>query len=54
MYGTRKNWRQLQREGREVARCMVERLLKQLGIQDVRWGKKRWTTECDESSGAAG
>jgi putative transposase len=32
-YGARKVWRQLQREGKNVARCTVERLMRQLGLQ---------------------
>ena len=32
VYGARKVWRQLRREGIEVARCTVERLMRELGI----------------------
>jgi transposase InsO family protein len=32
VYGARKVWRQLKREGTEVARCTVERLMGELGI----------------------
>ena len=32
VYGARKVWRQLQREGTQVARCTVERLMRELGI----------------------
>jgi putative transposase len=32
VYGARKVWRQLQREGIQVARCTVERLMRQLGL----------------------
>ncbi len=35
VYGARKVWLQLNREGIQVARCTVERLMKQLGIQGV-------------------
>ena len=49
VYGARKVWRQLQREGHDVARCTVERLMKQLEIQGVRRGAKRWTTVCDDA-----
>ena len=49
VYGARKVWRQLQREGHDVARCTVERLMRQLEIQGVRRGAKRWTTVCDET-----
>ena len=46
VYGARKVWRQLQREGLDVARCTVERLIKQLEIQGVIRGGKRWPTVC--------
>ena len=32
VYGARKVWRQLQREGIEVARCTVARLMRQMGL----------------------
>ena len=44
VYGARKVWRQLQREGIEVARCTVERLMGELGIQGVVRGKAKRTT----------
>ena len=44
VYGANKVWRQLLREGIRVARCTVERLMRKLGIQGVRRGKKCWTT----------
>ena len=47
VYGARKVWRQLQREGQDVARCTVERSIRQLEIQGVIRGGKRWTTVCD-------
>jgi putative transposase len=43
VYGSRKVWLQLNREGIEVARCTVERLMKALGLQGIRRGKK-WKT----------
>jgi transposase InsO family protein len=49
VYGVRKVWRQLKREGIDVARCTVERLMKKLGIQGIRRGVKCWTTVCDET-----
>lgn len=49
VYGARKVWRQLIREGTRVARCTVERLMKKLGIQGIRRGKKCWTTVADDS-----
>ncbi len=48
VYGARKVWRQLLREGTSVARCTVERLMKKLGIQGVRRGKKCRTTIADD------
>jgi transposase InsO family protein len=32
VYGARKVWHQLRREGIEVARCTVERLMRHLGL----------------------
>lgn len=47
VYGANKVWRQLHREGIQVGRCTVERLMKKLGIQGIRRGKKCWTTTAD-------
>jgi putative transposase len=44
VYGARKVWRQLHREGITVARCTVERLMGELGLQGVRRGKTHRTT----------
>ena len=44
VYGARKIWRQLGREGVAVARCTVERLMRSLGLQGVVRGSKRRTT----------
>jgi len=44
VYGARKVWRQLGREGITVARCTVERLLGELHLEGVRRGKPRRTT----------
>lgn len=49
VYGARKVWRQLLREGIGVARCTVERLMKKLEIQGARRGRKCWTTVADDS-----
>ena len=43
-YGVRKVWKQLHREDIPVARCTVERLIKQLGIEGVRRGRRCVTT----------
>jgi len=50
VYGARKIWRQLHREGISVARCTVERLMRQLGLQGVRRGKARRTTTPDQAA----
>jgi len=47
VYGAEKVWRQLNREGVAVARCTVERLMRQLGLQGVRRGKVPRTTVAD-------
>jgi len=44
VYGVRKVWHQLQREGQTVARCTVARLMKRLGIQGARRGRRVRTT----------
>jgi putative transposase len=44
VYGARKIWKQLCREGVGVARCTVERLMRSLGLQEVVRGGKRRTT----------
>ena len=43
-YGAEKVWRQLRREGVDVARCTVERLMRQTGLEGVRRTRKRRTT----------
>ena len=50
VYGARKVWRQLKREGIDVARCTVERLMRSLGLEGVRRGKKKRTTVPDEEA----
>jgi putative transposase len=47
VYGVRKIWRQLCREGQVVARCTVERLMPQLGIAGVVRGRRTVTTIAD-------
>src|SRR6266511_2135422 len=50
VYGARKIWRQLCREGVAVARCSVERLMRSLGLQGVvRGGKRRTTISRDQT-----
>ena len=50
VYGVRKVWRQLRREGFDVARCTVARLMKDLGIQGVIRGKPVRTTIADKTT----
>jgi putative transposase len=47
VYGARKVWRQLHREGICVARCTVERLMGELGLHGAVRGKTRRTTTPD-------
>ena len=41
LYGARKMWRELNRDGIEVARCTVERLMGEMGLEGLRARKKR-------------
>jgi putative transposase len=51
VYGARKVWRQLLREGVEVARCTVSRLMRQMGLEGARRGRRyKRTTIADESA----
>jgi putative transposase len=50
VYGARKVWRQLHREGIAVARCTVERLMRELGLVGVRRGRTRRTTTPQEGA----
>ncbi len=47
LYGTRKVWHQLRREGVVIAKCTVERLMATMGLAGVRRGKKTITTVSD-------
>ena len=40
LYGICKVWRQMQRVGFDTARCMVEQLMRDLGLQSVIWGSR--------------
>jgi transposase InsO family protein len=44
VYGARKVWKQLGREGTVVARCTVERLMRSMGLQGAIRGRKFKTT----------
>ncbi|MEU3084882.1 IS3 family transposase [Streptomyces albidoflavus] len=50
VYGARKIWRLLNRQGVAVARCTVERLMRELGITGAVRGKKVITTIPDASA----
>jgi putative transposase len=43
VYGPRKVWKQLRREGHRVARCTVERLMRAMGLRGVSRGRA-WVT----------
>jgi len=49
VYGARKLWRAMLREGHDLARCTVERLMRDIGIEGVRRGKKVKTTWPDKA-----
>jgi putative transposase len=49
VYGVRKVWRQLAREGIAVARCTVARLMKAMGLVGAVRGKPVRTTICDQA-----
>ncbi len=44
VYGVRKVWRQLKREGHDLARCIVVRLMRDMGLRGVIRGKPVRTT----------
>jgi putative transposase len=50
VYGARKIWRQLAREGIAVARCTVERLMRQMGLRGAVRGKETRTTIADKAA----
>jgi putative transposase len=50
VYGARKVWHQLNREGISVARCTVERLMREVGLEGVRRGTSRRTTTPDHTA----
>ena len=49
VYGVRKVWHQMRREGFDIARCTVARLMKGIGIEGVIRGKKPRTTIPDKA-----
>ena len=50
VYGVRKVWRQLQREGFDIARCTVARLMRTMGLQGILRGKPVKTTVSDKAA----
>ena len=51
VYGADKVWRQMKREGTEVARCTVERLMSRLGLSGAVRGRVVRTTVPDPRQG---
>ncbi len=50
VYGVRKVWRQMNREGFDIARCTVARLMRSMGLQGVIRGKPLKTTISDKAA----
>lgn len=50
VYGVRKVWEQLDREGIEVARCTVTRMMHAMGLQGAVRGRATVTTHADETA----
>ena len=50
VYGPKKVWKQMNREGIEVARCTVERLMREVGLRGAIRGRKFKTTIPDEAA----
>jgi putative transposase len=50
VYGARKVWHHLRREGKTVARCTIERCMKANGLVGVKRGKRKRTTVPDASA----
>jgi putative transposase len=50
VYGARKVWLALNREGIPVARCTVERLMRQLELAGARRGRRHRTTIADATA----
>ena len=50
VYGVRKVWRQMKREGIDVARCTVARLMRSMGMKGVVRGKPVKTTISDKAT----
>jgi putative transposase len=50
VYGVRKVWRQMMREGFAVVRCTVERLMREMGLAGVIRSKPMCTTISDKTT----
>jgi len=50
VYGVRKVWRQLKRDGHDVARCTVERLMRSMDLQGAVRGRPARTTVSDKAA----
>lgn len=50
VYGARKVWRQFVREKVTVARCTVERLMQEMGLEGVLRGRPVRTTSSDKAA----
>jgi transposase InsO family protein len=50
VYGVRKVWRQLKRDGFDIARCAVSRLMRDMGLQGAIRGKSVRTTMSDKAA----
>ncbi|WP_326793910.1 IS3 family transposase [Streptomyces sp. NBC_00841] len=50
VYGARKIWAELKRQGHQVARCTVERLMRAEGLTGAVRGKKIVTTVADKEA----
>ena len=53
-YGARKMWLALRQAGHEVARCTVERLMRELGLRGACRGQAKRTTIADPAAARAG
>jgi putative transposase len=50
VYGVKKVWKELQRQGFHVARCTVGRLMRRLGLRGVVRGRRTITTTPDATA----
>ena len=50
VYGVRKVWKQLRREGHPVARCTVARLMRHAGLRGAVRGRKFKVTTCPDTA----